>query len=108
MSLALRRRGQGITGLLSVLILIGFLCQILVLDRWVSPIEAAGSPHSSATQFCQGSLSNCSGTVDVGSSLHAQLAPPIPPETVPGELDLAVHTPPAVAPLSTDPPPRAI
>lgn len=102
------RRQRRVYVFVAALLALGFLCQVLVLDHWVAPLEAAGSEHGSATQFCHGSLSNCAGTVDVGSTLHAKLAPPIPPETVPGVLDLAVATPPAAEPLSTDPPPRSI
>lgn len=91
----------------AALLALGFLCQVLALDHWVAPLEAAGSEHGSPAQFCHGSLSNCAGTVDVGSSLHAKLAPPIPPETVPGVLDLAITTPLTSAPVSTDPPPRS-
>jgi hypothetical protein len=103
-----RRQRTGTLRVLVLLIALGFLCQVLALDHWVATAEAAGRPHGSSSQFCHGSLSNCSGTVDVGSSLHAQLAPPIPPENVPGELDLAVQTPPAFEPSNTDPPPRAL
>jgi len=102
------RRQRMLYVLAAALLALGFLCQVLVLDHWVAPLEAAGSDHGSPTQFCHGSLSNCAGTVDVGSTLHAKLAPPIPPATVPGALDLAFATPPAAAPLSTDPPPRSI
>jgi hypothetical protein len=108
MTATLTGRRRQTYAVLAGLLFLGFVCQVLVLDRWMSPVEAAGSPHDSPAQFCQGSLSNCSGTVDVGSSLHAQLTPPIPPETVPGELYLAVPVPPAVTPVHADPPPRSI
>jgi hypothetical protein len=108
MGRSLRVRGQQhLYTLIAVGLLLGFLCQVLVVDRWVSPVEAAGSPHD-AVQFCHGSLSNCAGTVDVGSSLHAQLTPPLPPEPHPADLEFAEPLPPAAEHRVADSPPRSV
>jgi hypothetical protein len=101
------RRQRQVYIAIAVALLLGFVCQLLVLDRWMSPVEAAGTPHANV-QFCHGSLSNCAGTVDVGSSLHAELTPPLQPEPHPGDVDLAVHVPPSLEPLVSDPPPRSL
>lgn len=102
--LTVRRQRQLYTAI-AVALLLGFICQVLVLDRWVSPVEAAGTPHENV-QFCHGSLSNCAGTVDVGSSLHAELTMPLQPEPHPGDIDLAQHAPPAIELGVSYPPPR--
>ncbi len=86
------------------MLLLGFFCQVAAVEHWLSPMVASGD--ASGTQQCHGSLSSCAGTVDVGSSLHATLNPPIAPEERPDALDVAVAVLVGHSPVLADPPPQ--
>ena len=90
------------------MLFLGFFCQVFALDQWVNPVDAAGSTTQSSTEFCHGSLSNCAGTVDIGSSLHAKLTPPIAPEARPNAVDVAIDVPAGHNPGLTNPPPQSL
>jgi len=93
---------------IALLLFLGFFCQVFALDRWVDPVEAAGSPTHAGTEYCHGSLANCAGTVDIGSSLHAKLTPPIAPEERPDALDVSIEVPRGHSPGLNDPPPQSV
>jgi hypothetical protein len=93
---------------IAMLLFLGFFCQVFALDRFVDPVAAASSPTHAGTEFCHGSLANCAGTVDVGSSLHAKLTAPVAPESHQGALALALEVPAGRIPALADPPPQSI
>jgi hypothetical protein len=103
-----RRRQRQAFVLIAALLLIGFFCQVFALDRFADPVQAAGSPTHAGTEFCHGSLANCAGTVDIGSSLHAKLTPPVAPEPHRDLLDVAMSVPAGRSPAVADPPPQSI
>jgi len=102
-----RRKRQAFV-LIAALLFLGFFCQIFALDRFVDPVGAASSATHAGTEFCHGSLSNCAGTVDIGSSLHAKLTPPIAPESRPDVLDVTIEVPSGRSPSVNDPPPQSL
>lgn len=99
-----RRRRQAAIVLLAHVVVLAYVFQMFAFDHW-GPVSQAGSDGHAA--HCHGDAPGCAGIADAGSSLHVRLAPPIPPESHRGYLDVAMVTPENVVVTVAVPPPQA-